>query len=60
LVDVVLLKKFPYKYFDYEIELMYREIKALFPKANIDETKKGITIANIHKEHYPLLEANLH
>jgi len=53
---VVLLKKFPYKYLDYEIELMYREIKTFFPEANIDETKKGIAIANINKEHYPLLE----
>lgn len=53
---MVHLKKFPYKYFDYEIKLMHREITSLFPESSIKETAQGIVIDNVPPEKFSLLE----
>ncbi|MCL2216102.1 MAG: site-specific DNA-methyltransferase [Defluviitaleaceae bacterium] len=52
----VCLKKFPYKYMEYEKELMYREITSLLPDAMFRNTKSGVVVNNITKEQIPIFE----
>jgi len=53
---MILLKKFPYKYFEYEIKLMFREIYTFFPEALIEETRNGIRVSNLSKEQFAMLD----
>lgn len=53
---MVLLRKFPYKYFDYEVELMRREMNLLFPDAIIEDSKCGIVGTGIQKEQISMLD----
>lgn len=41
---MVELKKHPYKYFPYELELAQREVKTLLPKAAASETSTGLQL----------------
>ena len=52
----VCLKKFPYKYMEYEKELMYREIALLFPDSIIEDTKTGVIVSNINEKQMFLFE----
>ena len=52
----ITLKMFPYKYMEYEKELMKREINKMFPGAKTISTEASISLENFNEEYTPALD----